>query len=257
MSRLQDARVWIGGGVVAAVLILVAGWFLLLGPQLAHAADLRDQASQAQADNAALQGKVGELRRQNAQLPSLVADLRQARSQLPAASDLAGLTTEIGGHAAAAHVAVTSLTVAPATAAASTAAPAASGAASDEGGSGAAGGGGAAGAAASPAPSAPAAGATAPGATGKLYEVPVTVVTTGSLAQQRIFLTRLSTLGPRAVLVGSTQLGAGGSGGSGGTDSASLDTASTMTTNLTFFVAPLSAAADAQLAKLLRPEPAR
>ena len=256
MKRLENVRVWVGGGVVAAILLAVAGWFLLVGPQLAHAAELRDQQEQAEQDNATLQAKVVTLKKQSQQLPTLVTDLRRAQAQLPPTPDLSGLATQINAHAAAADVTISSLTISGAEAVKSTtaAAPAAA-AASPSAGSGGTGsatadsatatgdnaGGGSA-----------AAGGAAGSGTGAVYAVTVSVTTGGTLAHQRAFLDRLSGVGPRAVLVGSTQLGAGADSGPGTVAGAgTLDAGSTMTSALTFFVAPQSAAAVTSLQKQL------
>lgn len=236
MKRLEDARVWVGGGVVAAVLVALAGWFLLVGPQLARAADLRDQTTQAEADSAALQAKVSGLKKQSGQLPTLIAKLTAAQAQLPPTADLSGLATQISAHADVAQVSVSDLSITGAaavkSAAAAPAAAASPSAGASEGGT------------AGVSENAPAASPAAGAAAGQLYEVAVTVTTNGSLAHQRAFLDGLSKTGPRAVLIGATQLGAGADSGPGtSAGNGSLDSASTMTSDLTFFVAPQSATA--------------
>ena len=37
-ARTQDKRLWLGGGAVLAVLIVMIGWFGVIGPELSAAA---------------------------------------------------------------------------------------------------------------------------------------------------------------------------------------------------------------------------
>ncbi len=280
MKRTDDARLWLAGGVVAAVLAVAFGWLVLIGPQISQAAALRSQAADQQASNTLLQARVGALRTLSAQLPALVTALGSARAQVPITSALSTFTDQLGRQATQSKVTVTSVAVAPAVAAADPT-PAA-GAASAAGAAGAAGaasagtasgtgaGAGAnAGAGAGSSPGA-AGGATAGGPAGKLFAIPVTVITTGSLAQQRAFLTAVRA-GPRASVVtatrlgpGSTAAGAAGAAGAGGAaagasagSAGSIERTSEMTTQLTVFVAPQTPAATAELTRQLTAKPIR
>lgn len=261
MKRTDDARLWLAGGVVAAVLAVAFGWLVLIGPQISQAASLRSQAADQQASNTLLQARVGALRTLSAQLPALVTALGSARAQVPITSALSTFTDQLGRQATQSKVTVTSVAVAPAVAAADPT-PAA-GAAS----AGTASGGTASGAGSSPGA---AGGATAGGPAGKLFAIPVTVITTGSLAQQRAFLTAVRA-GPRASVVtatrlgpGSTAAGAAGAGGAGGAaagasagSAGSIERTSEMTTQLTVFVAPQTPAATAELTRQLTAKPIR
>jgi len=261
VKRTDDARLWLAGGVVAAVLAVAFGWLVLIGPQISQAASLRSQAADQQASNTLLQARVGALRTLSAQLPALVTALGSARAQVPITSALSTFTDQLGRQATQSKVTVTSVAVAPAVAAADPT-PAA-GAAS----AGTASGGTASGAGSSPGA---AGGATAGGPAGKLFAIPVTVITTGSLAQQRAFLTAVRA-GPRASVVtatrlgpGSTAAGAAGAGGAGGAaagasagSAGSIERTSEMTTQLTVFVAPQTPAATAELTRQLTAKPIR
>lgn len=264
MKRTDDARLWLAGGVVAAVLAVAFGWLVLIGPQISQAASLRSQAADQQASNTLLQARVGALRTLSAQLPALVTALGSARAQVPITSALSTFTDQLGRQATQSKVTVTSVAVAPAVAAADpTPAASAAGAAS----AGTASGTGAnAGGSAGSSPGV-AGGATAGGPAGKLFAIPVTVITTGSLAQQRAFLTAVRA-GPRASVVtatrlgpGSTAAGAGGAGGAAAGASAgsagSIERTSEMTTQLTVFVAPQTPAATAELTRQLTAKPIR
>jgi hypothetical protein len=264
VKRTDDARLWLAGGVVAAVLAVAFGWLVLIGPQISQAASLRSQAADQQASNTLLQARVGALRTLSAQLPALVTALGSARAQVPITSALSTFTDQLGRQATQSKVTVTSVAVAPAVAAADpTPAASAAGAAS----AGTASGTGAnAGGSAGSSPGV-AGGATAGGPAGKLFAIPVTVITTGSLAQQRAFLTAVRA-GPRASVVtatrlgpGSTAAGAGGAGGAAAGASAgsagSIERTSEMTTQLTVFVAPQTPAATAELTRQLTAKPIR
>lgn len=270
MKRTDDARLWLAGGVVAAVLAVAFGWLVLIGPQISQAASLRSQAADQQSSNTLLQARVGALRTLSAQLPALVTALGSARAQVPITSALSTFTDQLGRQATQAKVTVTSVAVAPAVAAADPT-PAA-GAASASGAAGAAsagtasGTGAGTGAGAGSSPGA-AGGATAGGPAGKLFAIPVTVITTGSLAQQRAFLTAVRA-GPRASVVtatrlgpGSTAAGAAGAGvaaaGASAGSAGSIERTSEMTTQLTVFVAPQTPAATAELTRQLTAKPIR
>ncbi len=277
MKRTDDARLWLAGGVVAAVLGVAFGWLVLIGPQISQAAALRSQAADQQASNTLLQARVGALRTLSAQLPALVTALGSARAQVPITSALSTFTDQLGRQATQSKVTVTSVAVAPAVAAAdptpaagAASAAGAAGAASAGTASGTGAGAGAnAGAGAGSSPGA-AGGATAGGPAGKLFAIPVTVITTGSLAQQRAFLTAVRA-GPRASVVtatrlgpGSTAAGAAGAAGAGGAaagasagSAGSIERTSEMTTQLTVFVAPQTPAATAELTRQLTAKPIR
>jgi len=251
VKRTDDARLWLAGGVVAAVLGVAFGWLVLIGPQISQAAALRSQAADQQASNTLLQARVGALRTLSAQLPALVTALGSARAQVPITSALSTFTDQLGRQATQSKVTVTSVAVA-----------ASAGTASGTG----AGAGANAGAGAGSSPGA-AGGATAGGPAGKLFAIPVTVITTGSLAQQRAFLTAVRA-GPRASVVtatrlgpGSTAAGAAGAGGAaagaGAGSAGSIERTSEMTTQLTVFVAPQTPAATAELTRQLTAKPIR
>jgi len=265
VKRTDDARLWLAGGVVAAVLGVAFGWLVLIGPQISQAAALRSQAADQQASNTLLQARVGALRTLSAQLPALVTALGSARAQVPITSALSTFTDQLGRQATQSKVTVTSVAVAPAVAAADPTPAAGAASAGTASGTGA-GAGANAGAGAGSSPGA-AGGATAGGPAGKLFAIPVTVITTGSLAQQRAFLTAVRA-GPRASVVtatrlgpGSTAAGAAGAGGAaagaGAGSAGSIERTSEMTTQLTVFVAPQTPAATAELTRQLTAKPIR
>lgn len=149
----------------ALVLALVAAWFLLLDPVRAEAAELRAATADAAASNAQLEAELVELQAQFIDLPTQHARLEQLRAQLPEAAELPSLVGELQDAASGAGVVLD--TIAPGTAALVVPDPAAGSA----------------------------------GAPAGLVEIPVTVVTTGSFAQQTDYLRRVQTQLRRSLLV--------------------------------------------------------
>jgi hypothetical protein len=211
MSALQNDKVWIGGGAAAATLLIAGTWFLAIGPELTHASSLRDQTRSTQLQNTVLQSKTNRLRQDSANLPKLTGQLRAQLDSLPVGSDLAEYSRQLDRQATASRVDLRGITVG------------APGAVTATGASG--GGPGTGGAAA-----------------GRLFGIPITLTTVGPLSSQRSFLTALQDDGPRASLVGSTKIVPTGTQAVN-----SIDPGSSMTTQLTVFVAPRSATDTAQL----------
>ena len=61
-ARAQDKRLWLGGGAVLAVLIVLIGWFVVIDPELSAASSTRDQADSAQLQNMVLEAKNSTLK---------------------------------------------------------------------------------------------------------------------------------------------------------------------------------------------------
>ncbi|GGK57178.1 hypothetical protein Ppa06_15380 [Planomonospora parontospora subsp. parontospora] len=80
-------RLWIIGGVLAAAVLLVAGWFLLISPEKAEADRLHGDAETAQTQVATLRSRLADLERENADLPRYRSELTEARKALPATAD--------------------------------------------------------------------------------------------------------------------------------------------------------------------------
>jgi len=161
-----------------------------------------------------LQQKVAGLQRQNQKLGSLTTSLRDLVAALPFDSGLPAFTRQVSRQAVQSAVTITSVTVGSISPVNGTAA----------GGTSTSGTG---------------------SATGKVFAIPITLISTGSAAHQFAFLKAIQVDGPRRALVSSTQLAPGGSEGT------SVKGASTMTTQLTVFTTPLSSLQQAELEKLL------
>jgi hypothetical protein len=215
MARGQDKRIWLAGGAAAAVVIALAGWFGVIGPQLSSTSSLQTQTQAAQDQNLVLLSRVARLRRESDKLPTLTADLAKLLAGLPFDSGLPEFTRQLSAQAAHHSVEITSIVV---------------GSITPTTGSGGA--------------AVPKRGTTSPA--GQEFAIPVTVLSTGSAVNQLAFLNAIQVNGPRRALVNSSQLAP-----ASGAQSASVDAACTMTTQLTIFTAPLTPAKQAQLQKLL------
>jgi Tfp pilus assembly protein PilO len=110
--------------LLAVVAVAAAGWFLLISPQRSHAASLRQQAAQAEQNNATLATQVAEHRAQEKQLPQKEALLAQLQSRIPADPELPSLIRELSSAADSAGVQLVSLSPATPSTVTQTAAPA-------------------------------------------------------------------------------------------------------------------------------------
>jgi type IV pilus assembly protein PilO len=81
-------RKWTVGAALVAVLILVAGWFLLISPKRAEVADLEAQAQSQVDSNSQLETELALLEQQYKDLPQKQAELSALRTQLPQAPEL-------------------------------------------------------------------------------------------------------------------------------------------------------------------------
>lgn len=215
MAMTGTDRTWLGGGALGAAALVALAWFAVISPELSTASALEEQTAAAQTQNTVLQTKVTKLRADFANMDGLTKSLQQARAGLPVDSGLADFTRQVATQAAAVGVTVASVTAAPPTAVTS--------------GSG------------TPAPA-----KGKPSVAGQLFTIPVTLVTTGALDKQRALLSQLENDGPRRALVASTLFAP-----ASGAVTASIDAATTMTTQLQVFVAPQTPAAQAELQKQL------
>lgn len=212
MTGPHDRRVWLGGSVLAAALIVALAWFLAIGPTLSSASSLHGQADAAESQNVNTEFKVAKLREQQQNLGKLQQELGAALKALPSESGLPDFTREVNAAARDHGVTVTSIAVGGVGTAGGNRATTTQGSAS---------------------------------AGGTKLSIPVTLTTAGGLTKQMAFLHAIQH-GVRSALVTSTALTPGQ-----GAKVASLDAAGTMTTQLTVFSAPLTARQMTQLKKLL------
>lgn len=223
IARMQNKRLWLGGGAFVAVLIVALGWFFAINPQLSAASTTREQTDSARSQNVVLQAKNNKLKVQNDNVAELRASLAAALAQLPSDGGLPTFTRQLSAQATATSVALLSVTVGGATAVAAAAAAAP---ATAEGGT-------------------TTTAAAAPVAATGVVEIPITVSASGLCSDDLLFLSAIQVDGPRRALVTASQLAPSGSNGDGMAGSC------TLALTFTIFSEPLSATAQAALAKLI------
>lgn len=117
---MTRTRQWTVGTALLVVLMLVAGWFLLISPKRSDAAELQTQTTAQMAQNASLQNQIAVLQSQAKNLPAQQAELAAIRQHLPDNPALPGLVRSLTD--AAAKSGVTLVSLAPSTPAAAPAA---------------------------------------------------------------------------------------------------------------------------------------
>src|SRR5690242_13116616 len=122
-AEMEKTRQWSLLTAVAVVVVLAAGWFLLVSKQNHKAAELKTQASQVQSENSGLASQVAQLKAQSKDLPAQQARLNKIAQQVPDNPALPSLIRQLTTAANAAGVDLVSL--APATPSLVQAAPAA------------------------------------------------------------------------------------------------------------------------------------
>jgi hypothetical protein len=88
-------RTWIGLGVISAVVIAMAGWFLFVSPQQARTSTLQSQVSDAQLRSATLESKLASLSQENVNLPQYELALAHDQAALPAVNGLPNFLREV------------------------------------------------------------------------------------------------------------------------------------------------------------------
>ena len=220
---MTRTRQWTVGTALLVVLMLVAGWFLLISPKRSEAADLQTQTTAQMAQNASLQNQIAVLQSQAKNLPAQQAELAAIRQHLPDNPALPGLVRSLTDAAAKSGVTLASL--APSTPAAApapkTTAPSGTSATAPATGTG---------------QSAAAAAAAAAGAT--LQMVPIVVTVTGSYYDTEQFLNKVEGL-TRSFLVTGFSVAPAQTQASSGTSTGDL----TMAIQGRVFYTPAAAAA--------------
>jgi Tfp pilus assembly protein PilO len=182
---MTKTRQWTVLTAVAVLVVLVAGWLLLVKPQQSHASALRSQAQTQQDANAVLLSQIAQLQQEEKTLPQQQAALRKFTTQVPDNSAEPTLIRQLAAEANASNVDLVSMTPGAATllTASSTA------------------------------------GTTSltptPTAGGQVYQLPIALSVTGTYPNLESFFLSLEKL-PRALLVGSWGMCSGGTGGSAG-----------------------------------------
>jgi len=106
---MTRARQWSVLTAVACLAVMAAGWFILVKPQRTHASSLRDQASQVDQSNQALQAQIAHLRAQAKDLPAQQRTLAKIATQVPDSPALPTLIRQLSAAADSAGVNLVSL----------------------------------------------------------------------------------------------------------------------------------------------------
>jgi type IV pilus assembly protein PilO len=109
VADVSRTRSWTLGTVALSLVILLAGWFLLVSPKRSEANALQAQAAGVQQQNASLVTQIATLKAQNAKLPEQQAKLAKIRQQLPDNPALPGLIRSLSDVAKASGVQLVSL----------------------------------------------------------------------------------------------------------------------------------------------------
>jgi len=194
--RFNGPVKWYAAAAIASVLVLLAGWFLLVSPQNATAADLSTQADSQAQTNAQTEVKIAALKAQYKNLPTLQRQFAIAQTHLPPTPQLPALLRQLSAAAKSAGVTLDSVSPAAPTPLDTTGTNAVS--------------------------------STGAAAAGQVNVIPVTITVEGPFANTRLFLADLEAM-PRSVLV----TGIAMTRASGSTSGATPTTGNSLTTNIT------------------------
>ena len=106
----MSARTWRIGGVVAAILVLVAAWFLAVSPTLQKAEALEVETAAQKAASDQLRSRISLLKKQSEELPAQEAKLASIQQRMPSTPALPTLIRNLTTVAEAANVTVASVT---------------------------------------------------------------------------------------------------------------------------------------------------
>lgn len=103
-------RKWLFGGVAAAILTFLLGFFLLVNPARNQAAALYTEAENLNQNNAALEAKLAQLEQQSTEIPAKLEEIEAAKLKMPSEVKQPELVRTIESEAASAGVDLTTLT---------------------------------------------------------------------------------------------------------------------------------------------------
>jgi Tfp pilus assembly protein PilO len=92
---MNKVRQWSMLTAAAVVVIMAAGWFLLVSKQNSHAAQLRSQAASVEGSNSSLQTQVAQLQQQKKGLPAQQRLLAKFGTQIPDNPELPTLIRQL------------------------------------------------------------------------------------------------------------------------------------------------------------------
>src|SRR4051812_41549793 len=83
MPKTQSEKVWLGVGLLVALVVALVGYFFFIGPQRSTTSDVDGQVTSAQSQNDSLQVRINSLDAQNRKLSTYRAALERAQLALP------------------------------------------------------------------------------------------------------------------------------------------------------------------------------
>jgi Tfp pilus assembly protein PilO len=101
---LGSSQKWYLGAVVAATLVMLAGWFLLVAPQKSSAQEITASVEAKQSANASTEREIAALKAQFKDLPALQKQAAEIRSRMPQTPNLPSLLRTLSANAKAAGV---------------------------------------------------------------------------------------------------------------------------------------------------------
>lgn len=106
---MTTSRKWTVGTALVALLVLVAGWFLLIAPKRGEVADLQAQTAAQESTNSSLAIELEQLKVANKDLPEKQAELAALQTKIPETPDLTGYIRELQDIGRQADVALVSM----------------------------------------------------------------------------------------------------------------------------------------------------
>lgn len=108
--RSSSASKWFIGAALASVLVLVAGWFLLVSPQRTTAEELNAEADAKIAANAVTAQQIEELKAEYKNLPALEQQLAAVRARIPNTPNMPSVIRNLSKNASTAGVKLAAFT---------------------------------------------------------------------------------------------------------------------------------------------------
>lgn len=111
MGQRKD-RIWLLGGIVAVVVLVAAGWFLLIRPKYQAAAQTRDDTANLQVQLVKLKRTVATRKAQAKQITALTAKLNSYKAALPATTGIPDFLKQLQVSGTTDSVAISGISVA-------------------------------------------------------------------------------------------------------------------------------------------------
>ena len=107
--RVSGASKWYLGAALASLMVLMAGWFLLVSPQRATAEEISVSADERAAANVVTQRQIDSLKVQYKNLPELEQQLAAIRARIPGAPNMPSVVRSVSAKSVTSGVKLVSL----------------------------------------------------------------------------------------------------------------------------------------------------